>query len=202
MSELSIKEKRERKRNGEILDAAQEVFMKKGFHGATVNEIAERALISKFTLYKCFDSKDAILNAILSRGYAILTKSVEKRIKDVEEPKKRLAALIRAEFEFFENRKSFFQMLLMEKLDFESEVKNSILSAYQEHIVFMEKEIRNGVKKGEFRLVNTEDAAYMLFATLRAFALRWLFQDSKDSLIEKADSVYDLIIRCLECEKK
>ena len=202
MQELSIKEKREQKRINEILDAAQEVFTEKGFHGATVNDIADRALISKFTLYKHFDSKDAILNAILSRGYEILTGSVTKRIKDVEDPGQRIMGIIRAEFEFFENRKSFFQMLLMEKLDFESEVKNNILSSYQKHIVFIQKEIQNGIKKRNFRFVNAEDAACMLFATLRAFALRWLFKETKNSLSAQADSVYDLIIRCLESEQE
>ena len=198
MSEFSIKEKREQKRVYEILNAAQEVFTEKGFHGATVNDIADRALISKYTLYKYFDSKDAILNAILSRGYAILTKSVAKRIKNIEDPRQRLSALINAEFEFFEKRKSFFQMLLTEKLDFENEVRNNILSSFQEHIIFMKNEIHDGIKKGSFRIVNTEDAAYMLFATLRAFALRWLFQGMKGSLTDKTDSVYDLVIRCLE----
>lgn len=202
MQTQSIKEKREMKRINEILDAAQEVFTEKGFHGATVNDIADRALISKFTLYKHFDSKDAILNAILSRGYEILTASVTKRIKDIEDPRQRLMGIIRAEFEFFENRKSFFQMLLMEKLDFESEVKNNILSSYRKHILFIEKEIHKGIREGSFRSVNAEDAAFMLFATLRAFALRWLFKGTKRSLSSQADSVYDLIIRCLESDRK
>lgn len=202
MQELSIKEKREQKRINEILDAALEEFTEKGFHGATVNDIADRALISKFTLYKHFDAKDAILNAILSRGYEILTGSVTKRINDVNDPRQRLMGIIRAEFEFFENRKSFFQMLLLEKLDFESEVKNNVLSSYQKHILFIENEIQNGIKKGSFRFVNAEDAACMLFATLRAFALRWLFNGMKGSLTKQAESVYDLIIRCLESEQE
>jgi len=167
MGKLSIKEKREQKRVNEILDAAQEVFTEKGYYGATVNDVAERALTSKFTVYQYFDSKDAILNAILSRGYEILTGYVTRRIKDVNEPCQRLIGIICAEFEFFENRKSFFQMLLLEKLDFESEVKNDVLSSYQKHILFIEKEIQNGIKRGNFRFVNAEDAAYMLFATLR-----------------------------------
>lgn len=202
MKEQSIKEKRAQKRENEILNAAQEVFTEKGFHGATVNDIADRALISKFTLYKHFDSKDAILSAILSRGYEILTGGVEKRIKDISDPRQRIMGIIRAEFAFFENRKSFFQMLLLEKLDFESEVKNNTLSSYRKHIAFIEKEIRGGVKKGSFRRVNAEDAAYMLFATLRAFALRWLFKGTKSSLSAQADSVYDLIIKCLESEQE
>lgn len=201
MEKQTLKEKRGQKRVREILDAAQEVILEKGYYGATVNDIAERALITKFTLYRYFDSKDAILNAILSRGYSILTGSVNKHIKDIADPRERLHALIHSEFEFFEKRKDFFQMLFVEKLDFESEVKNSVLPSYLEHLLFIKKEIRAGVKKGCFRFVDAEDAAYMLFATLRAFALRWLFQGMKGNLTDKTDSVYNLVIRCLEAEQ-
>lgn len=201
MTELSIKERREKKRTNEILDAAQEVFLEKGFYGATVNDIAERALVSKFTIYQYFGGKDSILNEILARGYSILTRVVEKHIKGIKGPQKRLFALIHAELEFFEKRKDFFGMLLVEKLDFESEVKNDILPSYQEHLSFIEKELRAGVKQGAIRRVDAEDAACMVFATMRAFAIRWLFQGMGGKLTDKTESIYDLIMKGLEAEQ-
>jgi TetR/AcrR family transcriptional regulator len=200
MSELTTKEKREQKRANEILDAAQEVFLEKGYYGATVNDIAERALISKFTVYQYFGGKDVILNAILARGYSVLTRFVRKHIEGIQESQKRLFALIHAELAFFENRKDFFGMLLVEKLDFESEVKNDILPSYREHLRFIEKELRASIKKKCCRSVNAEDAAYMVFGTLRAFALRWLFRGAKGKLTDKSDCVYDLIMKGLEKE--
>ena len=194
MEGISKKLQREQRRLNEILNAAQEIFLKKGFYGATMNEIAERALISKFTIYQYFPGKDAILNEMLARGYSILTHVVEKKIAGIEDPKERIKTLIRAELEFFENRKEFFQMLLVERMNFENEVKNEIVPTYMEHIRFIEKELRKGMRQGVVRRVEPEDAAHMLFATMRAFALRWLFLGMKGRLTNKTDVVYGLVM--------
>ncbi|KIZ47500.1 MULTISPECIES: TetR/AcrR family transcriptional regulator [Rhodopseudomonas] len=51
-----------------IMAAAFEVFVEKGFEAATTSEIVRRAKISKRTLYEIFDSKQAILTALIRYG--------------------------------------------------------------------------------------------------------------------------------------
>src|SRR6185312_6108954 len=48
-----------------IKRAAQELFRKFGYHKTSVNEIAKKAKIAKATIYKYFDSKEAVLHALL-----------------------------------------------------------------------------------------------------------------------------------------
>lgn len=48
-----------------IIDAAYELFYRDGFARAGVDAIAERADITKRTLYQHFDSKDALVAAVL-----------------------------------------------------------------------------------------------------------------------------------------
>jgi AcrR family transcriptional regulator len=48
-----------------IKRAAQELFRKFGYHKTSVNEIAKKAKIAKATIYKYFDSKEAILHVLL-----------------------------------------------------------------------------------------------------------------------------------------
>ena len=48
-----------------IKKAAQDLFRKYGYHKTSVNEIAKRAKIAKATIYKYFDSKEFLLQAIL-----------------------------------------------------------------------------------------------------------------------------------------
>ncbi len=56
-----IREQLVEARRAQILQAATEVFGRKGFHGATIHEIAEEAGISEGTIYNYFDSKDELL---------------------------------------------------------------------------------------------------------------------------------------------
>ena len=48
-----------------ILEAALEVFSEKGFHLATVDEIAERADLGKGTLYRYFANKETLFNELV-----------------------------------------------------------------------------------------------------------------------------------------
>ncbi len=48
-----------------ITRSAQELFRKYGYHKTSVNEIAKKARIAKATIYKYFDSKEQVLDAIL-----------------------------------------------------------------------------------------------------------------------------------------
>ena len=48
-----------------IKQAARELYRKFGYHKTSVNEIAKRAKVAKATIYKYFDSKEAILQVLL-----------------------------------------------------------------------------------------------------------------------------------------
>src|SRR5437868_6945193 len=54
-------------RRNQILDAATQVFAQKGFHRATIKEIAHVAGIADGTIYTYFASKTEVLLAILNR---------------------------------------------------------------------------------------------------------------------------------------
>ena len=65
---------RERRRTGrkelsrqDILDAAELVFGQKGYHEASLQEIAERAEFSTSALYRFFDNKEALFIGVLAR---------------------------------------------------------------------------------------------------------------------------------------
>lgn len=72
-----------------ILDAAQHVFLKRGFEGATIDEIAETAPASKPTIYARFAGKDALFAAVVARvvkgltdleGYSASGRTLQERL--------------------------------------------------------------------------------------------------------------------------
>lgn len=62
-------------RRQQILDAAADCFRQSGFHGASMAEIAKTANLSVGQIYRYFDNKEAIVEAIVDRD------SAEKREK-------------------------------------------------------------------------------------------------------------------------
>src|SRR5277367_2721396 len=54
----------------QIMDGARQVFLSAGFDGASMNDIARTAGVSKGTLYAYFDSKDELFEAIIRGEFA------------------------------------------------------------------------------------------------------------------------------------
>lgn len=65
-----------------LLDAAAIVFARDGFHGATIDKIAERAGFTKGAVYSNFKSKDDLFLALLderaAREYAVMSAALER----------------------------------------------------------------------------------------------------------------------------
>ncbi len=59
------RERRKEARPGELLDAALELFVEKGFAATRVEEVAARAGVSKGTLFLYFQSKEELLKAVV-----------------------------------------------------------------------------------------------------------------------------------------
>ncbi|MBN1657340.1 MAG: TetR/AcrR family transcriptional regulator [Anaerolineae bacterium] len=64
---LTRRERLKREREERILDAAAAVFAEKGYHGATVHDIAVHADVADGTIYNYFDNKFDLIIGILAR---------------------------------------------------------------------------------------------------------------------------------------
>ena len=79
-------------RRKQILDAATQVFAEKGFHRATIKEMARVAGIADGTIYTYFASKDEVLLAVLDR----LNETIERKQHFVLGSEQDLKAFFRA----------------------------------------------------------------------------------------------------------
>lgn len=64
------KERLYQEREEAILQVAGEVFMEKGYHGMSMDEIAELVGIGKPTLYRHFASKEELVSTLVMRLYS------------------------------------------------------------------------------------------------------------------------------------
>jgi AcrR family transcriptional regulator len=69
-------------RDEEILRAAFAVFTEKGFHGATMLDVASRARASKTTLYNRFEGKEVLFQALTAWGTRQGTEALDAIVRD------------------------------------------------------------------------------------------------------------------------
>lgn len=113
-----VEERRER-----ILRAGLEVFLTRGFHAATTNEVAVKAGLTQGTLYNYIRSKGDILYLICDQAITKYHAAVEAAIEGIDDPKHRLVRAIRASVEAQVRHRDHILVVLREghALDLESQ---------------------------------------------------------------------------------
>ena len=111
----------EERRTG-ILDAALAVFSERGYHDASIDEIAGEAGVSKALIYEHFSSKQELYGELIARNARDLTQRVAGALSgvEVESTAERLATGLDAFFAFVEERRDAWRMLFRDPSDPES----------------------------------------------------------------------------------
>src|SRR5438067_762673 len=87
-------------RRRQLLDAALEVFVSQGYHAAAMDDIAERAGVSKPVLYQHFPGKLELYLALLDESVGTLLDTVRDALRSNADPKQRVAATFGGYFEY------------------------------------------------------------------------------------------------------
>lgn len=154
-----------RKRKQQILDAAREVFSKKGLAGATIAEIAQTAGVAGGTIYNYFQNKRELLISVI-RSYIL----AEPVLDLGKHPTENLADSL---LPFMEDRLNVLfknaelQMLLGAEIRYDSELREQ----YVREVVHpglrpIEEYLESGINKGTLRQLNPAVAARFLVSVM------------------------------------
>jgi AcrR family transcriptional regulator len=106
ITERKNREKEERK--ALILRVAKEIILEHGIDGLNMQEVADRAELSKATLYLYFENKEAILNEILEDAASTFTDFVRERLNEHASGIEAIRALWAAYLEFYGESEEIF----------------------------------------------------------------------------------------------
>ena len=110
-------------RRRQLLDAAREVFVSQGYHAAAMDEIAERAGVSKPVLYQHFPGKLELYLALLDESVDALVETVRGALRSTAENKQRVAATFSAYFEYVAGEGQAFRLVFESDLGNEAAVR-------------------------------------------------------------------------------
>ncbi len=109
---LVRKEKNRQKRRGNIIQAAERVFLNKRYQNATIEDIASEAEISVGTIYNFFPNKETLYIEILHGISADLLEGLRRSVSNHQEPNFSLEHLIQLRLSNYHRHKLFFQIFL------------------------------------------------------------------------------------------
>jgi AcrR family transcriptional regulator len=91
-----------------ILDAAEVVFGDKGFHGARIQDVAERAGIAVGTVYNHFEHKEAVLSALLDERTEEMAACLAPAADEPRGFEAKLAGRVARMLSFVDRHRAFF----------------------------------------------------------------------------------------------
>jgi AcrR family transcriptional regulator len=167
------------KRMGEIIQAAVDEFLEKGYEAASMDTIAKRAGISKGGLYHHFRSKDEILlyaNQKLNEPIADIRHRAAQKASAADS----LNWYIRSYMEHWCGRKRelvFYSLSMAKMLD--SPELSRMYENYIEHdIEYLHKLYEKGISSGELISHPARDSALLLQAALDGIAMHLIISGS------------------------
>ncbi|GFG62880.1 TetR family transcriptional regulator [Mycobacterium kubicae] len=98
-------------RRGQLLVVASDVFVDRGYHAAGMDEIADRAGVSKPVLYQHFSSKLELYLAVLNRHVENLVSGVQRALRTTTDNRQRLHAAVQAFFDFIEHDSQGYRLI-------------------------------------------------------------------------------------------
>lgn len=153
---LSRKKREQIRHKKEILSAALMLFSKKGFHNVSMQEIAEESEFAVGTLYKFFDSKEALFEELINNtGQQVLSEFTEI-LEGPENEDVKLAKFFRYQPQFQQQHGEVIKLYVCE-LGIKGAAITSISKKDSVRDVLVSKLtqlIKAGIDKGLFRAVD------------------------------------------------
>jgi AcrR family transcriptional regulator len=205
VSEVRVETRRRRKaeRPQEILEAAFVEFSRNGYATTTLDQIAERAGVTKGTIYVYFDNKEHLFISMVRE----ITKATLDTVQGMfESHEGSTAELLRAQFSFIyqhivedRRRREVVRMLIAEAPRFPE-----LADRYHQEILrpcldMLRQAIQRGMDRGEFRQSSIVDSPQVVIAPIALVDLWMMMFDDRQPLDLKAyfNAHLDLVLNGL-----
>lgn len=115
-----------RERRAQLLESALEVFVAQGYHAAAMDDIAERAGVSKPVLYQHFPGKLDLYLALLDRSCDQVIDNCRAALSSTEDNKQRVAATMDVFYEYVAQDTGAFRLVFESDLTSEPAVREQV----------------------------------------------------------------------------
>jgi len=186
-----------------IMDAAEKVFAEKGFHEATISEIAKLAGVADPTIYEYFKSKEDLLFSIPAERTLSHLKKNEELLEHIQGATNKLRVLFFRHIRLYELNQNYAKLAMLvlksSRNFLETEAYNNIRASSKLIIQVLEE----GVKTGEFRpdlkpyLVRS-----IIYGTIEHLVIRKSLTGVPGDIIALAEDILDYILQGIKAANK
>jgi TetR/AcrR family fatty acid metabolism transcriptional regulator len=157
-----------------LLDAAEQVFAEKGYHGAVVDDIIRASDSSKGGFYFHFPNKQGIFLALIDALVPKLAAAVDHAIAGEADPIAQMDAALRTVLETFSRHRRLSKILLVEAVGLGHGFDEKLMRTRGYFAAMIQGYLDRAVAAGAIAPMDTETVAWAWFGAINEIVVRWL----------------------------
>lgn len=184
-----IKEARSR-----ILQAALDEFSDKGYHASTIDSIAERAGIAKGTVYRYFNTKEGLFNALKEDTIGEFVELARQDLSREVDVVKIIESIVKMYLSFFEKNSAFFKVITQEYKDFGREFSEKFINGLILALPGLKRRCWKASRNGYLKQMNYFTVFYGIIGFLNGVIQKWLHEGGVEgALLDEIETVKEVL---------
>lgn len=160
----------------EILEAAAQIFRQKGYHAASMQEIADAVRLQKASLYHHVNSKQDILLALLDRALDLLIEGMEKVLVLDLAPEEKLRQAMLVYLQTMLEQRDLSSVLLLEYRSLEPEYRQRHIRRRDQYESLWRNLLVEGAEQGVFVVSDVALVSRFLLGVMN-WTITWYRED-------------------------
>jgi len=193
-----IQRERER-RQRDFLEAAEEVFSRRGFHNATIQEISERSEFGAGSIYHMFENKDEIYLALIRMRREEYLSGLKERLRAAPDPLSQIRAFIGWKIAFFCEHKQFVRLFVNTSVaarwSARAGLAEELINAYEEYLSFLADIFSEGIEKDLFSVKDPIALALSVEGIINALLSYWVQHEGEDRPLPSVETVEEILFQ-------
>jgi len=161
-----------------IIDAASVLYAKKGFADTSLQEISEKAGVTRTVTRYHVKTKSEIMRMIMEDILTCFQESLIKITKDIDDPKEKLTAALSIYLTVVDQQREKALLIYQKSSSLNRASKSRIMQLEVEVSSIFAQIINEGIEQGVFKSVDVDLMAYNIMMLAHMWALkRWHFKN-------------------------
>lgn len=184
-----------------IVEAALDVFAKKGYHEATMDEIASVSQVSKGGLYFHFPSKQELFLALADVAANMLIGKMEQAMQaNGLRRRQTMRSAVETAFQLLERHRPMARLVFLKMGSLGPPFDAKLMEIHKRIAGLIQKELEDARREGGISVANPELVALMWVGALHEVLVWWLHQPKPKPLMSDFPELYRTLLRSIGLE--
>ena len=186
-----------------ILKAAESIFARKGFHEATISEIARKSRVSEATIYEYFSSKEELLFSIPAQTTRHLEDKIREILKYIPGAANKLRFLIYRHLSLYAENPDYANIVMLILKGHRNFQKTAAYKSVQSAARITIQVLEEGIQNREFRPdIQPLLVRAIIWGTIEHLVTRKCLLGKPDDLLCLADDIITTIFQGIVVPQK